>query len=387
MSSDNRITIVLSALLVIGIILIGTGIVVFITQPGETTTTTTTTPTTTTTTTAPSGNPYQIAIVFATGGLGDKSFNDATFSGAAQAHSDYNINFTYTEPTAISEYEAAIRGYAAHTGYSESYDLIISVGFDQAEAVMAVAEDFPDQEFAILDMYMDPETYPNVASVLFSENEGSALVGAIAGLTTQTGHVGFLGGVDIPLVRKYGAGFMWGANYTYRNYVNPGVSITHTEQYTNDWVDITAGKTLSDGMYSAGADIIFAAAGRAGLGAFESAKENNGTVGYDNPLWVIGMDSPQMYLGCENPSAPEPPTVGLTSALKRIDVATYDLMVDAVIGTWSSGLKFYDLANGGLDYEVNTDLLTLSPVVIDIVEMIKTGIINGTFVVPADYYW
>ncbi len=397
LSSQNRILIPLSALLVIGIILIGTGVFLSLFNPvengttttGTTTTTTTTTTTQTTTPTTPTlpNNPNEIAIVFATGGLGDKSFNDAAFYGAAMAHNIYNINFTYSEPSSISDYESMIRGYAAHSGYTEPYDLIISIGFDQADAVMAVATDYPNQEFAIIDMYIDSEIYPNIASVLFSEQEGSALVGAIAGLTTQTGEIGFLAGMDIPLIRKFGAGYVWGANYTYFNYVNPGVSIGHTEEYVGDWADIASGKVLSDGMYGAGMDIIFTAAGRSGLGAFDSAKENNGTTGYDNPLWVIGYDAPQMYLGCANPDNPEPPTVGLTSMLKRVDVVTFDLMYDAVIGSYSSGVKYYDLSNGGLDYEVNEDLLTLPPDVIEIVEMIRTGIINGTFVVPQDYYW
>ena len=248
---------------------------------------------------------------------------------------------------------------------------------------MAVADDFPDQEFAIIDMFIDPENYTNVASVLFTENQGSALVGAIAGMYTTTGKVGFLGGMDIPLIRKFAAGYFWGANYTYYNYTNPSNYVLATAQYVGDWADTATGKSLTSGMYAANADVVFAAAGRSGLGAFEAALEENETSSW--PLWVIGNDFPQMYLDCENPYDPEPPTVCLTSMLKRVDVATYDLMYDAVIGTWVSGLKFYDLSNGGHDYEVNTELLNLRPDVIDVVQMIRTGIINGTFVVPDDY--
>ena len=335
----------------------------------------------------PANNPNEIAIVFATGGLGDKSFNDGVFTGATLAETTHGINFTYAEPAAQSDYEALIRGYASHPGLIQPYDLIISVGYDQADAVMAVADDYPDQQFAIIDMFIDPVNYTNVASVLFSEHEGSALVGAIAGLTTETGSIGFLGGEDIDLIWKFAAGYVWGANYTYYNYANPGEEITHSEQYTDDWVDIALGKSLSTGMYTAGADIIFTAAGRAGLGAFDSAKENNGTTGFDHPLWVIGVDSPQMYLGCANTTAPVAPTIGLTSMLKRVDVAAYDLMFATFNGTYTAGLKFYGLFNDGHGYEVNTALLTLDPAIIDIVEMIKTGIINGTFVIPSDIYW
>ncbi|TFG29465.1 BMP family ABC transporter substrate-binding protein [Candidatus Thorarchaeota archaeon] len=331
----------------------------------------------------PVHNPNNIAIVFATGGLGDKSFNDGVKEGADKAKSLHNINFTYSEPGAIGDYESMIRGYARHAGLIEPYDLIISVGFDQADAVMKVAEEYPNQQFAIIDMFIDPVNYTNVASVLFTENQGSALVGAIAGMYTTTGQVGFLGGMDIPLIRKFAAGYFWGANYTYFNYENPGNNMTTTAQYVGDWANIPSGKTLTSGMYTGGADIVFAAAGRSGLGAFEAALEENATSSH--PLWVIGVDSPQMYLGCEDEDNPEPPTVGLTSMLKRVDVATYDLMYDAVLGTYTSGLKFYDLSNDGHDYEVNEDLLTLRPDVVDVVEMIRVGIINGTFVIPDDY--
>ena len=331
----------------------------------------------------PVHNKNQIAIVFATGGLGDKSFNDGVKEGADKAHTDFNINFTYSEPTAISDYESMIRGYARHTGLIEPYDLIISVGFDQADAVMKVAKEYPEQEFAIIDMYIDPTNYTNVASIIFSENQGSALAGAVAGMYTTTGKVGFLGGMDIDLIRKFAAGYFWGANYTYYNYTNPGNYIETTAQYVGDWADIPKGKSLTSGMYTANADVVFAAAGRSGLGAFEAAKEDNATSSH--PLWVIGVDSPQMYLGCADPDNPEPPTVGLTSMLKRVDIATYDLMYDAVIGTWVSGLKFYDLSKEGHSYEVNTALLTLRPDVISVVNMIKTGIINGTFIVPDNF--
>ncbi|NHJ12752.1 MAG: BMP family ABC transporter substrate-binding protein, partial [Candidatus Thorarchaeota archaeon] len=107
------------------------------------------------------------------------------------------------EPSTISEYEGFLRSYAAHTGYPEPYELIISIGIDQATALMTVAEDYPAQQFAIVDMYIDPVTYPNVASLLFAEHEGSALVGAIAGLMTLADEIGFIGGMDIPLINRY----------------------------------------------------------------------------------------------------------------------------------------------------------------------------------------
>ena len=331
----------------------------------------------------PVTNPYEVAIVFATGGLGDKSFNDGVKTGADLANTDHNINYTYSEPSEISQYETFLRQYASHAGYIEPFALIISVGFDQADAVMAVAEDYPLQKFAIVDMYIDPLNYTNVASLLFSEHEGSALVGAIAGLTTTTDDIAFVGGMDIDLIRKFGAGYEFGANFT-----NPDVDVTMS--YVGDWADVALGKSIADGLFTAGNDIIFAAAGRSGLGVYDSAKELDETATVsNNDLWVIGVDSPQMYLGCDDPDNPVAPTIGLTTMLKRVDVATYNIMVEVVIDDdWQTGfglLHTFDLSNGGHDYEINTDLLTLDQSIIDIVNDLKAAIVNGSVVVPSNY--
>lgn len=393
MSSNRRLMISLSAVLVIGIILIGTGIFLLAYDPtngGPTGTTTTTTNTTTTTTAGLVHNPYEVAIVFATGGLGDRSINDGVYSGALDANFDFGISFTYSEPTAISDYEPFLRGYASHSGYIEPYALIICVGFDQEIALEIVADEFPNQKFAIVDMFIDPIVYPNVASLLFDEHEGSALVGAIAGLTTTTDKIGFIGGLDIPLTNKYAAGYIFGAGY-----MNPQFnSTTNIEAnvimaYTNSYVDFVAGQTLADGMYDAGADIIFASAGRAGLGVFESVKDKNATSSV--PLWCIGVDTPQMFYGTANPDVPVAPTLCLTSMLKRVDVAVYTIIEDWVVdGTWATsyGLLYaFNLANNGVGYEINEDLLTLDPAIISAVEDFKALIIAGTITVPDAIYW
>jgi basic membrane protein A len=338
----------------------------------------------------PQTNPYDVAVVFATGQLGDKSFNDGVYAGMEDAVADFGIAFTYVEPLAIADYETFLRAYAQHAEWIEPYDLILAIGFDQEVALQTVANETPDQKFGIIDMFIDPIVYPNVASLLFDEHEGSALVGAIAGLTTTTDKIGFVGGVDIPLIHKFASGYLFGAGY-----VNPmlngsaNIAANFSMGYTGDWVDTTVAQTLADGMYDAGADIIYAAAGGAGLGLFDSVKDKNATSSV--PLWAIGVDSPQMYLGCADTENPVAPTLGLTSMLKRVDVAAYNLIEQWVVdGVWDTGFDLiysFNLVNGGVGYEVNTDLLTLPPAVISEVEAFKAEIIAGNVVIPDDYFW
>jgi len=340
----------------------------------------------------PQTNPYDVAVVFATGGLGDKSFNDGVMTGMENAATDFEITFTWAEPTAVSDYEGFLRGFAQHTNYIEPYDLIIAIGFDQEVALQTVANESTDQKFAIVDMFINSTIYPNVASLLFDEHEGSALVGAIAGLTTTTDKIGFMGGFDIPLINKFAAGYVFGAGY-----MNPQLNGTAnilanaTVGYSLSFTDDVAGQTLADGMYDAGVDIIFAAAGRAGLGVFDSVKDKNTTSSV--PLWCIGVDSPQMYYGTADPEAATVvgPTLCLTSMLKRVDVAVYTIIEEWVVdGTWETGFGLYysfNLVNGGVGYEVNEDLLTLAPAIISAVEDFKADIIAGTITIPQAIYW
>ena len=333
------------------------------------------TDTTTTAITTGNPNPYQVAIVFGVGGLGDRSCNDACYAGVQQAAHDFGISFTYVEPSDISEFEGYLRTYAAHQPYDDSYDIIISVGFDQSDALQTVAEENPNQNFAIVDIHVNSS---NVKSLLFNEHEGSAIVGGLAGLMTITNHIGFIGGFDIPLINNFLGGYVWGANST-----NPGIEFTY--DYTGDWVDVSAGQTMADEMYASGIDIIFAAAGRSSFGVFTSCKENNET--YEFPLWVIGVDYPQMYLGCEDPDNPEAPTVGLTSMLKKMDLAVYTVIKEAIEGIFEGGTWTGTLDNGGVDFEINEDLLVIPNDILTIIEELKEEIISNPTIVPSDKYW
>jgi basic membrane protein A len=192
------------------------------------------------------------------------------------------------------------------------------------------------------------------------------------------------------LVNKYTAGYVFGAGYANPQLHGTANILANVSiGYTGDWVDTTTAQTLADGMFDAGADIIFAAAGRAGLGVFDSVKDKNTTSSV--PLWCIGYDSPQMFYGTADPATPVAPTLCLTSMLKRVDVAIYTIIEDWVVdGTWQTGyslLYSFNLANNGVGYEVDTDLLTLDPAIIAEVEALKALIIAGTVVVPDAIYW
>ncbi|MHA2140034.1 MAG: BMP family lipoprotein [Candidatus Thorarchaeota archaeon] len=338
--------------------------------------------------------PAKVALILGTGGRGDLSFNDGNYAGALRARAELGWDFDYAEPTQKSDFEGFLRDYAA----AGTYEIIICGSFDQDEALIEVAAEYPDQNFAIIDGFV---LAPNVRSVVFTENEGSALVGALAGLMTQTGHVGFIGGEDMWLIHRFAAGFVWGANHT-----NPGVNFT--VDYTNSWVDTTIGQNLADLMHTAGVDIIYAAAGRSGLGAWTATRNKITAATNTTPLWMIGVDSPQMWFGTssiDDPLAATAPTFALTSMLKRVDVGTFDAIKDVHDGTFENGTAVYSLANGGHDWEVNgyipfsnetlaytleeydEPLLSLPQAWIDIVNDLKADIIAGTYTIPAAPYW
>ncbi|MFX1482181.1 MAG: BMP family protein [Promethearchaeota archaeon] len=322
----------------------------------------------------PVPNPFNVAIVFATGGLGDKSFNDGCYRGVENAHNDFGITFTYVEPQDVAEYEGYIRNYASHVGYIEPFDLIISIGYDQVAPLKEIAAEYPDQTFAIVDEFLDNEStpaveFPNVRGLTFAEHEGSALVGAFAGLVSTTHKLGFVGGMDIPLINKFAGGFQWGANYSY-----PNTNVTI--QYTNNFGDPTTGKTAADTLYDLGCDIVFGAAGASGLGVFDSVKEKNGTKAY--PLWNIGVDDNQMVLGTTDGTGP---SLTITSMLKRVDLAIYGVIKDVCVDDdFVGGHYYFSLANAtrGVGYEVNTTLYQAPAGVYTFVDNLANAIANGS---------
>ncbi|MCK4279179.1 MAG: BMP family ABC transporter substrate-binding protein, partial [Candidatus Thorarchaeota archaeon] len=189
-----------------------------------------------------------------------------------------------------------------------------------------------------------------------------------------------VGGMDIPLINKFAGGYTWGANYT-----NPACNVTFN--YPWDFGDPVKGKTAGDTLYDLGCDVIFAAAGATGLGVFDSVKEKNATSAH--PLWVIGVDGKQMFLGTADPDNPDGPSLCMTSMLKKVDVAVYEAIKDACHDDdFAGGVKVFDIANGGLDFEVNSTLLEIDQDILDVVYDLKTAISNGTIDMdPYDHKW
>ncbi|MGL4976942.1 MAG: BMP family lipoprotein [Cetobacterium sp.] len=263
--------------------------------------------------------PLRVGIVLSTGGLGDKSFNDAAYRGLEQAQKDLGIEFKYVEPASPAEDEEFLREYA-----EAGYDLIIATGFQMTESARTVAADYQDVKFLMIDDVVD---LPNVKSLVFKEEEGSFLVGVIAGLMTKNNAVGFVGGMENPLIKKFEVGFKQGAEY-----VNPGVKFFSV--YTtgpNPFNDPVRGKENAISEINQGADVIYHAAGGTGMGVIAAAKETG--------VFAIGVDS--------NQDGVAPGTV-LTSMLKNVDVGVYDTVKALTGGEFTEGLTVYGAKENGV---------------------------------------
>jgi basic membrane protein A len=296
------------------------------------------------------GGKLRVGIVFDIGGKDDKSFNAAAWEGVKRAAKDFPIKLRDVEPGEPTSIEPSMRAFA-----ERGYDLIIGVGFAQMPIMEQVAKDYPNIKFAIIDGVIDT---PNVASLIFKEHEGSFLVGYIAGKTTKSDKIGFVGGMDIPLIHKFAKGYEEGAKYA-----NPKIQVYENFVGINDaaWNNPGKGKELAKAQIERGADIIFQAAGNSGLGVFDAAEETN--------KFAIGVDANQNWVK---------PGFILTSMLKRIDVAVYNTVRDLVEGKFVGGIHLNGLENDGVGYALDNYNQALIPqTVIDDVEKVKKDIIAG----------
>ncbi|MBO6826156.1 MAG: BMP family ABC transporter substrate-binding protein [Sneathiella sp.] len=293
---------------------------------------------------------FKPAIIFDMGGKFDKSFNEAGYNGAEAFKKETGIEYMEFEVTQVSQREQAMKRMAR-----KDASIIVAMGFAQANAVEKAAKANPDKKFTIIDMVVD---LPNVQSIIFKEHEGSFLVGMAAAMKSQTGKVGFIGGMDIPLIRKFALGYEEGAKYANKD-VEVFQNMTGTTPAA--WNDPTKGGELAKSQFDRGADVVFAAAGGTGTGVYQAAK--------DNGKFAIGVDSNQNYLH---------PGTMLTSMTKRVDVAVQEAFMSAKDGTWQPGIKVLGLKEEGVGFAVdehNKDLIT--PEMTAKLEQARADIIAG----------
>jgi basic membrane protein A len=304
----------------------------------------------------------KVGMAYDVGGRGDQSFNDSAAAGLDKAKEDFGITADESEAT-DGEAESA-REERLVTFAEAGYDPIIAVGFAYAESVGKVAEQYPDTHFAIIDDSTLADV-PNVASLVFAEEQGSFLVGAAAALKSQAKHVGFIGGVQVPLIEKFQAGYEAGVKA-----VDPSikVDVTYLTQPPDfsGFGDPAKGKTAAQGMYDNGADIVYAAAGGSGGGVFEAAKDA-GTL-------AIGVDSDQY-----NTADPSVKDVIMTSMLKNVNVAVYEYLKQVVDGTFPTGVTTYDLKVDGVGYATSGGQVDD---IKDQLDAFKQQIIDGEITVP-----
>lgn len=297
---------------------------------------------------------FKPAVIFDLGGKFDRSFNQASFEGAEKFKEESGVEYREFEIQSDAQREQALRRFA-----QQGNNPIVVAGFAYGSAMEIVAAEFPDTSFTIIDMVVD---LPNVRSVVFNEHEGSYLVGMIAAMKSESGKVGFVGGMDIPLIRKFECGYIQGVKAA-----NPDAEVFANMTGTTGaaWNDPVKGGELAKGQIDRGADVVYHAAGGTGRGVLQAAA--------DAGAFGIGVDSNQNYL--------HPGSV-LTSMLKRVDVATYDAFKDAQDGNFTAGFNVLGLAQDGVGYAVddnNKDLLTDD--ILAAVEEAKAKIISGEIVV------
>ncbi len=265
------------------------------------------------------------AVVFDMGGKFDKSFNQGVYDGVERFKSETGVEYREFEVTNEAQREQALRRMA-----QRGANPVIGIGFAQGPALEKVAKEFPDTKFAIIDMVVD---LPNVRSIVFKEHEGSFLVGVLAAMASESGKVGFVGGMDIPLIRRFACGYEQGAKYA-----NADAEVVQNMTGTTPsaWNDPGRGSELTKSQFDRGVDVVYAAAGGTGVGVYQAAK--------DAGKLAIGVDSNQNYLH---------PGTMLTSMLKRVDVAAYNAFKDAMDDNWTSGIQVLGLSEEGVGWALD----------------------------------
>lgn len=292
----------------------------------------------------------KLGIVYDAGGKFDKSFNQSAYEGAERFKKETKIPYIEVQASSDTQAEQVLRGLAR-----KKLDLIAAIGFSQTQAVQKVAQEFPNVRFVLID---GAAKGSNVNSVLFREEEGSYLVGVAAAIASKSKKIGFVGGMDIPLIRSFACGYAQGAKAT-----NPKIETMQNMVGTTSaaWNDPAKGGELARAQFDRGVDVVFAVAGGSGMGTLQTAKEK-GKLG-------IGVDSNQNYLH---------PGTMLTSMVKHVDNAIYDSFMEMKNGTWKAGVTYKGLKENGVDWVVDKDNRALvTPDMEKRVNEAKANIING----------
>lgn len=282
------------------------------------------------------GSDIKVGLAYDIAGRGDQSFNDSAAAGLERAQEELGVQIQELEASAGNETEAQ-KEERLRLLAEAGNNLVLAVGFAFTDAVAAVAPEYPEVSFAIVDSVVEEAS--NVASLVFAEEQGSFLVGAIAAQASETGKIGFVGGVEVPLIQKFEAGYVAGAKQ-----VNPNIQVDikylSPAGDNTGFADPARGKTAAAAMYDSGADVVYHAAGGSGNGVFEAAREAD--------KQAIGVDSDQ-YL-----TAPEDlkPFI-LTSMLKRVDNAVFAMTKSVVDGAPLTGVQSFDLADEGVGYSTS----------------------------------
>ena len=295
----------------------------------------------------------KIGMVADTGGINDESFNQSAWEGLQRAEKDFGVEIKVIESKQASDYLSNMESLI-----DEGMDLVIGVGYTMKEDIQTEAENYPDQKFALIDETFD--TIPeNVTPILFKENEAAYLTGLIAGRMTETNSVGFIGGIETPVVSRFEYGYKAGVREANKD---ADVKV----QYAGTFSDAAKGKSIANQMYGSSVDIILSAAGGTGLGSIESAKEKN--------KYAIGVDRDQSDLAPENV---------LTSALKKVNVGVYDTVKDLVEGKLTGGqAKVYGLKEDGVGIPETTKNLVPQEI-LDYVNTMIEKVKSGEIKVPA----
>lgn len=296
--------------------------------------------------TSKKGSELSVGMITDTGGLGDQSFNDSAYQGLKEAEDEFGVKVSVLESSTADDYGPNLTSFA-----EKKSDLIIGVGFLFETAMKTAADQFPDQKFAIVDSGI-PEGTTNVASLNFAEHEGSFLVGVIAGLKTETNKIGFIGGIESTLIKKFEIGFRAGVKA-----VNPEAEVF--VDYAGAFDNMSLGKELGLAQNQRGADVIFHAAGGTGIGMIQAAEEKG--------FWAIGVDQDQSHLAEKNV---------LCSMIKKVDVATKTVTEAVVDGKFQGKSYYFNLKNKGVDYSDNAE--NLSQELKDAADTYKKAIVDGT---------